>query len=84
MASSADDVVFDLSPLGLSNDVATLTLSAGIVTLHDTGNPTTVYDSTAVPFGSLTVKLGAGDDSLTIHTLDPFAAHLIVEARRTG
>ena len=81
-----EDVVIDLSVLdGLlipSSDVAKLSLSGGTVTFENnppSGSATFESFSFGVPSGSLTIKLGGGDDELHISTLDPFDADLIIE-----
>ncbi len=81
-----EDVVIDLSVLdGLlipSSDVAGLSLSGGTVTFESnppSGSATFESFSFGIPSGSLTIKLGGGDDELHISTLDPFNADLIIE-----
>ena len=78
---TVESVIIDLSTLGPSNDRATLSQDGETVTFAcnpPSGSPTFESFSFGVPSGSLTIKLGDGDDVLHIGTLDSFPAHLTI------
>ncbi|WP_048752024.1 hypothetical protein, partial [Crocosphaera watsonii] len=79
----ADDMTIDLSSLdgvSSSDDQATLLNAAtdGQITLRS-DNSTFEHTTFNNPTNSLTIKLGGGDDSLTVESLDDaFSADLII------